>query len=97
MRARQSKFICINDNIKNKTQELQDVISSFYESFFPMPSQFEKTDCTNSNDVLMNVDWETVRERVKKKIGFVVSFKNIPDLSFYCIQICVFLGVCVLL
>lgn len=42
VRKRQSKFICINDNVKHMTEELQDELHDFYESFFPYPSQFER-------------------------------------------------------
>ena len=41
VRARQSKFICINDNIHNMTDQLHEVIHQFYESFFPIQSIFE--------------------------------------------------------
>jgi hypothetical protein len=41
VRARQSKFICINDNMKNPTPELEKALRSFYESFFPEPCLFE--------------------------------------------------------
>ena len=42
MRARKSKFVCINDDLKWKTAEMDSAIHEFYESFFPIPSQFEK-------------------------------------------------------
>ena len=42
VRARKSKYVCINDNIQNKTDELDRIIHDFYESFFPYPCQFEK-------------------------------------------------------
>jgi hypothetical protein len=41
VRARQSKFICINDNMKNPPPELERALRSFYESFFPEPCVFE--------------------------------------------------------
>ena len=42
VRRRKSKFICINDDIKQKNEQLDAIIHDFYESFFPTPSQFEK-------------------------------------------------------
>lgn len=42
VRARKSKYVCINDNIQNKTDELDRIIHDFYDSFFPYPCQFEK-------------------------------------------------------
>lgn len=41
VRARQSKFICINDNIQNSTPELDAMLRDFFTSFFPTPSIFE--------------------------------------------------------
>ena len=42
LHSRKSKYVCINDNIQNKTDELDRIIHDFYESFFPYPCQFEK-------------------------------------------------------
>ena len=42
VRRRKSKFVCINDDIKEKNEQLDAIIHDFYESFFPVPSQFEK-------------------------------------------------------
>jgi len=41
VRARQAKFICINDNMQNPSDALEEVLQDFYQSFFPIPSQFE--------------------------------------------------------
>ena len=41
VRARLSKFICINDNMKNPTPELEKVLQDFFEALFPIPSPFE--------------------------------------------------------
>lgn len=41
VRARQSKFVCINDNMVNPTPELEKALRSFYEAFFPEPCVFE--------------------------------------------------------
>ena len=54
VRQRKSKFVCINDNIHNKTPELARIIHDFYESFFPLPSQFEKDRSKIQVDGLMN-------------------------------------------
>lgn len=42
VRQRKSKFVCINDDLTEATPEMKDLIKNFYESFFPLPSQFEK-------------------------------------------------------
>lgn len=44
IRARKSKFVCVNDNMKNPTRELEVALKSFFESFFPFKSQFELPD-----------------------------------------------------
>ena len=41
VRARQSKFVCINDNMQHPPKELEKALQDFYESFFPLPSIFE--------------------------------------------------------
>jgi len=41
VRHRQSKFICINDNMKNPSKELEEVLHDFYTSLFPRQSVFE--------------------------------------------------------
>ena len=41
VRARKTKFICINDNMKAPSVELEKSLRAFYESFFPFTSQFE--------------------------------------------------------
>ena len=41
VRKRKSKFVCINDDIQVKTTTHERIIRDFYESFFPIPSQFE--------------------------------------------------------
>lgn len=41
IRARQSKFICVNDNMKHPSEELLRELRAFFLSFFPQPSIFE--------------------------------------------------------
>lgn len=41
VRARQSKFICINDNMQNPSRELETALQDFFSAFFPIPSIFE--------------------------------------------------------
>lgn len=41
IRARRSKFVCVNDDMKNPTPELVQMLQDFYLSFFPFPSSFE--------------------------------------------------------
>eukprot|EP00605_Chrysophyceae_sp_TOSAG23-4_P000023 GSChrysophyteH1.ASY1.ANO1.23.1 assembled CDS len=41
VRERQPKFICINDNMVDPSQEVLSVLKDFFESFWPIPSRFE--------------------------------------------------------
>eukprot|EP01029_Cantina_marsupialis_P028316 TRINITY_DN775_c0_g8_i1.p1 TRINITY_DN775_c0_g8~~TRINITY_DN775_c0_g8_i1.p1 ORF type:complete len:956 (-),score=249.19 TRINITY_DN775_c0_g8_i1:43-2514(-) len=41
VRARKPKFICINDDMRNPTDEVAALLENFYKAFFPIPSQFE--------------------------------------------------------
>ena len=41
IRARKSKFVCVNDDMTNPSPELLQELENFYLSFFPAPSQFE--------------------------------------------------------
>ena len=41
IRQRQPKFICVNDNMKAPSPELETALRRFYESLFPFPSAFE--------------------------------------------------------
>jgi len=41
IRARKSKFVCVNDDMRDPSPELVQALADFYESFFPTPSQFE--------------------------------------------------------
>ena len=41
IRARKTKFVCVNDDMKHPTPELVTMLQDFYLSFFPFPSRFE--------------------------------------------------------
>ena len=41
IRARKSKFVCVNDDMRDPSPELVQALEDFYVSFFPHPSQFE--------------------------------------------------------
>ncbi len=41
IRMRQSKFICINDNMKEPSVKLMQALKDFFEAFWPTPSRFE--------------------------------------------------------
>jgi UDP-N-acetylglucosamine-lysosomal-enzyme len=64
VRARRTKFICINDNMEDPSQEVIDLFQDFLESFFPKPSSFELTD-GRINKYLRLEEVEEVRAKVK--------------------------------
>eukprot|EP01033_Poteriospumella_lacustris_P007717 gene7719-5547_t len=41
IRQRQSKFICVNDNMQNPSPELTQSLRAFFEAMYPTPSDFE--------------------------------------------------------
>lgn len=41
IRARRTKFICFNDDMKNPSKELLEGIDELFSNFFPFPSRFE--------------------------------------------------------
>jgi hypothetical protein len=41
IRARKTKFVCVNDDMKRPTPEMIGFLQRFYLSFFPYPSRFE--------------------------------------------------------
>lgn len=41
IRSRRTKFICINDDMRNPAPDVQALLQHFYLSFFPLRSQFE--------------------------------------------------------
>ena len=41
IRARRTKFVCVNDNVRVMTPALADLFEAFFLSFFPFPSSFE--------------------------------------------------------
>ena len=41
MRAKKSKFVCINDDMKTDAPEVVAMLADFYEAMLPVPSPFE--------------------------------------------------------
>jgi hypothetical protein len=72
VRARQSKFICINDNMKNPTPELEKALRRFYESFFPEPCVFELPPGT-SNPTLYLDKYQELRRLRSSGMGLLLD------------------------
>lgn len=57
------------------TKELQDALHLFYESFFPIPSQFERVNCITDDDSLLDTTLrKNVEEPSKSLRWIVISF-----------------------
>ena len=41
IRAKKTKFICVNDDMHSPSPQLEKMLSDFYKSMFPKPSPFE--------------------------------------------------------
>merc|ERR1719247_4072863 len=41
IRARKTKFVCVNDDMHDPSKELQQMLHDFYVSYFPKPTRFE--------------------------------------------------------
>lgn len=78
VRQRKSKFVCINDNIHNKTPQLTQIIHDFYESFFPLPSQFEK----NRSKIEVNGYYIEQSVRNMKMERIFHSFFNLYSIKY---------------
>ena len=63
VRARRPKFICINDNMENPSEEVIELFQDFLKSFFPKPSRFELPPGVR-NIYLRWEDYERVKSRV---------------------------------
>ena len=61
IRMRQSKFICINDNMIQPSVELIQALRDFFESFWPTPSRFELP-VGNQNSVLQYDKYLALRQ-----------------------------------
>jgi hypothetical protein len=83
VRARQTKFICINDNIQNPTPELENALRDFYLSFFPLPSQFELPDGVR-NPSLYRDELDALKAKTGKdvKAGQVGGHSHTESSSF---------------
>ncbi|KAM8974255.1 N-acetylglucosamine-1-phosphotransferase subunits alpha/beta isoform 2-T2 [Pelodytes ibericus] len=70
IRKNPRKFICLNDNINHihkDAQTVKAVLRDFYESMFPIPSQFELPREYRNRFLHMNElhDWRSYRDKLK--------------------------------
>lgn len=70
IRARRTKFVCVNDDMRLAPPALQTMLRDFYESFFPLPGMFELPEGTLT-DTLSCPDLPlTARAQVYKTLTF---------------------------
>ena len=64
IRARRSKFICINDNMRNPPPELVTALDQFFTAMYPIPSAFELPPGVRNpslyTDELRKIQWNRV-------------------------------------
>jgi uncharacterized Tic20 family protein len=95
IRSRQSKFICINDNMKNPTPELEKALHDFFESFFPVPSQFELKPGI-INPTLYWDEYKLIKQK-KNKNNYQLNHDNISFINFIIYKIDVVLNEMILI
>ena len=78
VRSRLSKFICINDNMKNPSPEMVKMLNDFFEALYPIPSQFELPR-GKSNPTLYLDEYKKLESSITNRIinSIVVPSKNI--------------------
>lgn len=54
------------------TKELQDALHMFYESFFPIPSQFERANCITRDDSLLDKTLRKNNEEPSQSLRWIV-------------------------
>jgi len=64
IRARKTKFVCVNDDMKHPTEEMVQFLQDFYLSFFPFPSSFENPPGV-LNHFLYYDEWVASRHQTK--------------------------------
>ncbi|XP_043943686.1 N-acetylglucosamine-1-phosphotransferase subunits alpha/beta isoform X2 [Protopterus annectens] len=94
IRKNPRKFICLNDNIDHKHKDAQTVkavLRDFYESMFPIPSQFELPREYRNRFLHMQelLEWREYRDRLKFWTHCVlVTLIAFTVTSFFAEQFC---------
>jgi len=76
VRARRPKFICINDNMEDPSDDVIDLFQDFLVSFFPNPSSFELKEGSR-NIYLRLEELEEVEGKVKMAWNFCLAFGSL--------------------
>ena len=74
IRARKTKFVCVNDDMKNPTPGLLMLLKNFYLSFFPEPSRFELPFGTENSQLYLDAyERDNFWDLLMHFFGFVAS------------------------
>lgn len=99
IRGKKKKFVCLNDNIshgKKDAELIKALLVDFYESLFPIPSQFELPSEYRNRFLHVSElqEWLKEREAVKFWTNILVAmlilaafFTIFPDLFFFLIEL----------
>jgi len=99
IRGKKKKFVCLNDNIdhaKKDAELIKALLVDFYQSLFPIPSQFELQQEYRNRFLHMSElrEWMKERETAKFWTNILVAilvlaaiFTIFPDLFFYLIKV----------
>ena len=74
IRASRNKFVCVNDQMKEPSDELKAMLLDFYLSYFPFPSQFERSS-DDPNPVLYFDQYQKLM-RARSEDGSVDHFRQ---------------------
>jgi len=72
VRARRPKFICINDNMNDPSDELIELLQDFFDSFFPIASPYEHS--SQYRNLYLRYDEYTAHKRTCDICAFVIVF-----------------------
>ena len=79
VRQRQSKFVCINDNMKNPSKELEQALRNFYLSFFPEPCVFELPPGTRNPTLYLDEYQKLMRQKSQLMYRVASAITGIPS------------------
>ena len=76
IRAKRTKFICVNDDMHHPSVALQDMLHDFYEAMFAKPSPFElpkgKTNAYLNTNKMRSYFQDNLKEKNEEKTTFFI-------------------------
>jgi UDP-N-acetylglucosamine-lysosomal-enzyme len=83
IRAKRTKFICVNDDMHNPSPEVIGLLSDFYKSMFPKPSPFELPG-GETNGGLDIYELRQARANDRNKMNFVYALVLVCLSTLFC-------------